>query len=460
MKSFLTTLLGICLATSLPAQGPADNPPATKRTAPELHELLGPIALYPDALVALILPASTAPMDVVLGARYVVSEGNPSSVEDKPWDSSVKALTRYPDTLAWLDKNIEWTTQVGDAFIQQPVEVMESIQQLRAEARALGNLVDTPQQKIVLDQADIRIIPAQANYIYEPRYDPEAIYNERPLAGPFLLFGAARGVGAWLNYDLDWRHRRLYRGDWHEGWDYGRDGNRRDRENDRSINNNLTNSRAWQPDAARHGQQRHSVGADRAPTGGNPPGRAQLRGSGVGEPREHRASIAHPQPIAGALRQNETVRRADPRDTREDGNRASVRTLHEGNPGADPRSEHERGAPKSADRGTVGDGRHERDARDHKKTGNEPGSLSRHDDAPPRMKEAQAKERADTPPTRHKEAPQHEEAKKHEGAPKHPETAKHEEPKHDEGKAHAQPAKEKGKKGDKKKDDDKEKKKD
>src|SRR5437764_3264061 len=105
MKLRLLTTLCFCLLTALQGQGSGDDRPVTKRTAAELEELLGPIALYPDALIALILPAATFPTDIVLGERYVASGGNLARVEEKPWDSSVQALTRYPDTLKWLDEN-------------------------------------------------------------------------------------------------------------------------------------------------------------------------------------------------------------------------------------------------------------------------------------------------------------------------------------------------------------------
>ncbi|WP_265592760.1 DUF3300 domain-containing protein, partial [Verrucomicrobium sp. BvORR034] len=157
MKTFLPLLLGLYLVSPLAAQESADAVPIPARTPAELSELLGPIALYPDALVALILPASTAPLDIVLCARQVTANRPLDELQTESWDPSVKALAHYPDTLRWLDENLEWTTQVGNAFIEQPVQVMETIQELRATARALGNLVDTPEQRIVLDDSAIRI---------------------------------------------------------------------------------------------------------------------------------------------------------------------------------------------------------------------------------------------------------------------------------------------------------------
>ncbi|HEY5812832.1 MAG TPA: DUF3300 domain-containing protein, partial [Terrimicrobiaceae bacterium] len=152
-------LLGTCLTGFLQAQAPPPEPSQVRaQSAPqqfspeELNGLLAPIALYPDALIALILPASTVPSEVVLAARYLSSNGDPAQVANQPWDDSVKSLARYPDVLEWMDQNLEWTTALGEAFLDQPADVMNSIQRLRAEAMAAGNLTNSPQQQIVQEE--------------------------------------------------------------------------------------------------------------------------------------------------------------------------------------------------------------------------------------------------------------------------------------------------------------------
>jgi len=237
MKIPLLSLLGLCLTLGLHAQDQASGDPSTPlRSADELNELLGPIALYPDPLISLVLPATTVPSDIVLADRFVASGGDPDTLDDKPWDASVKALTRYPDTLKWLDDNLDWTTQVGDAFTNQPDDVMNAIQALRAKAKAVGNLADTPEQTVVADDNSIRIVPAQPDYIYAPRYNPEVIYDQpAPQDDPPIYFSQPYVVGPWLGYDFDWRHHRLYRGEWHQGWDYRRD---RERDGDVIVNRN------------------------------------------------------------------------------------------------------------------------------------------------------------------------------------------------------------------------------
>ncbi len=311
----LLSLIGLVLASGLHVQAQnSDDRDAPKRSREELADLLGPIALYPDPLISLILPASTVPGDVVLAARFVKAGSDPEEAEGKPWDSSVKALVRYPDTLSWLDENLEWTSQVGEAFVDQPVDVMEAIQELRAKARDMGNLVDTPQQRIVQDDSAIRIVPAEPEYIYEPSYDPQVVYYQRPVAEPQLYFGAPLIVGRWLGYDFDWHRHRLYRGDWHSGWDYHREYDRdRDRDNDRDrgrredvfVNNRLTNVQAWQVDAKRHTAQVR---------------KAQPSGRPSGE-RVRPAVIVKPTPLANHIKhgdgrrgddRGEMVRRGEP----------------------------------------------------------------------------------------------------------------------------------------------------
>ena len=159
------------------------------------------------------------PSEVVLAARYISSNGDPAQVANQPWDDSVKSLARYPDVLKWMDHNLEWTTAVGEAFLDQPADVMNSIQRLRAEAIAAGNLTNTPQQQVVQEETVIRIVPAQPEVIYVPQYDPDVVYVQ-PYSrdfGPLLTFGMGFAVGSWLNYDCDWGRRSIYVGQWRPG---------------------------------------------------------------------------------------------------------------------------------------------------------------------------------------------------------------------------------------------------
>lgn len=219
MKPHLGLFVGLCaaLATSMPAQetlpaSTAELAAPSLRSAEQLDELLGPIALYPDALMALILPAATVPSDIVLASRYLSASGDPAQLDAQLWDDSVKALAHYPEVVTWMDTNLAWTKQLGEAFNDQPADVMKSIQRLRARARAAGTLVDTQQQQIVVEGEIIEILPAREDVIYVPRYDPEVVYYMRPgfYSDPYISFGVGFPVGFWLCYNFDWSGRRVW----------------------------------------------------------------------------------------------------------------------------------------------------------------------------------------------------------------------------------------------------------
>jgi hypothetical protein len=145
-------------------------------------------------------------MQVVLVDRYLREGGDVNQMDSQPWDNSLKALARYPATLRMLDDNLAWTTDLGQAFLNQPADVMDSVQRLRTQARAMGNLLSTPQQTVVVDGGIIEIVPAAPQVIYVPVYQPELVYVLPPPApGRFYVsFGAGLVVGVWLNHDCDW----------------------------------------------------------------------------------------------------------------------------------------------------------------------------------------------------------------------------------------------------------------
>lgn len=209
MKPLLLTLLGLCLGVCLPAQTPTETPERL-RTPEELERLLSPIALYPDSLIALILPAASEPSDIVLAARMVAANASQEQINAQPWEESVKTLTRYPTVLAWMDTNLLWTRDVGEAFLVQPADVMNAIQNLRRVARTNGLLFDTPQQRVVLEDDFIYLLPADDNVIYVPSYDPEVLILRRPYFGTFITFGIGFSFGDWLRYDCDWHHRSVW----------------------------------------------------------------------------------------------------------------------------------------------------------------------------------------------------------------------------------------------------------
>jgi hypothetical protein len=165
MKLFLKIAVLLCVfaGTVLSTRAQMAAPPPMPANQPlsdaQLDQLLGPIALYPDPLIAQILPASTLPTQIVLADRYVTGGGDPNQIDQQPWDASVQAVARYPNVLKWMDDNLNWTTELGQAFLNQQPAVMASIQRLRASASKLGNLQSTPQQQVIAEGSDIEIVP-------------------------------------------------------------------------------------------------------------------------------------------------------------------------------------------------------------------------------------------------------------------------------------------------------------
>jgi hypothetical protein len=200
----------LCLFTgatpSVWAQAAVPPPmPAYQPLPPaQLDQLLGSIALYPDPLIAEILPASTVPTQIVLADRYVTGGGDPNQIAQQPWDASVQAVARYPNVLKWMDDNLNWTAQIGQAFLNQQPDVMASIQRLRAEASKLGNLQSSPQQQVIADGSNLEIVPADPQVIYVPVYQPAQVYYDAPYGAPFITFGVGYPFGAWMDYDCDW----------------------------------------------------------------------------------------------------------------------------------------------------------------------------------------------------------------------------------------------------------------
>jgi len=214
-----------------PAQAPA--PPYTQQAPEELQRLVAPIALYPDSLVAQILAGSTFPEQVVEADRWVQAHPDlkgdalGQAVDQQPWEPSIKALTAFPSVLGNMDKNLSWTSSLGDAYYNQQSDVMDAVQVMRQKAEQAGNLKTTPQQNVENQGSTIVIQPADPNIVYVPAYDPWLIYGY-PIVGwpgwypypgiwyggPYLSFGAGFGIGffggfgwGWGGWGFDWHNR-------------------------------------------------------------------------------------------------------------------------------------------------------------------------------------------------------------------------------------------------------------
>jgi len=198
LKPLIAALLCIALAMPASAQSPTQQPrqsyPAPASSAEtktfsqaELDQAVAPIALYPDALLAQVLVASTYPIEVVYADRWIAA--NPGlkgtaleeALQTQPWDPAVKSLTVLPQVLQMMSQKLDWTQKLGDAFLAQPKDVMATVQALRAKALAEGTLKDSKEQKVIVVTENnvtiIKIEPADPEVVYVPTYDPSIVYG-------------------------------------------------------------------------------------------------------------------------------------------------------------------------------------------------------------------------------------------------------------------------------------------
>ena len=227
--------------------GPADQPlyaqpsqsgqnePQQVFAQQELHQILAPIALYPDSLLSQILMASTYPIEVVQAARW--SRANPGfsgdaavrAVEQQSWDPSVKSLVAFPQVISMMDEKLDWMERLGDAFLSQQQQVMDAVQELRQKAQAAGNLqsneivrVEPQGQTIIIEQANPQVV-------YVPYYDPTIIYGPwwypayppvywapwpgyyaRPGFSTGFFWGTGISIGTGFYFgDFNWPHRHV-----------------------------------------------------------------------------------------------------------------------------------------------------------------------------------------------------------------------------------------------------------
>ncbi len=221
---------------SEPDQGASDEAPYAKLSKDQLERLVAPIALYPDALVAQVLSASTFPTQITDAETWLQTHPGVSAadlakqVDQQEWDPSVKALTEYPSVLANLSKNLGWTSELGDAYYNQPEDVMKAVQEMRKKAKKAGNLKSTQQLNVQDEDDRIDITPADPEVVYVPAYDPWDVYGY-PIApwpywvdvpgiwwgGPGIYFGIGFPIApfigfgwGWGGWGLDWHHWGVY----------------------------------------------------------------------------------------------------------------------------------------------------------------------------------------------------------------------------------------------------------
>ncbi|MGB8583945.1 MAG: DUF3300 domain-containing protein [Candidatus Sulfotelmatobacter sp.] len=210
----------------------ADQRQYTSLPPEQLNKLVAPIALYPDALVAQILAASAYPTQIVEADR--MAKENPglkgqdlaTEVDRQDWDPSVKSLVEFPTVLANLDKNLSWTSELGEAYQNQPDDVMQAIQYMRHKAYDAGNLRTTPQERVYEQGPDVDIQPADPDVVYVPTYNPAYVYGYPVglwpgfypwwgvgFGGPFISFGIGFPLAPFFGFGWGWHG-------WGIGWGF------------------------------------------------------------------------------------------------------------------------------------------------------------------------------------------------------------------------------------------------
>jgi hypothetical protein len=244
VSSFAVVTLAVVIA--VPVWGadeanPEGAPPAAqsaKFSPAQIEQLVAPVALYPDGLAVQILMAATYPLEIVEAARWraknasLKDEALDQALESRNWDPSVESLTHFPELLQRMSDNLDWTKDLGDAFLGQKDEVLEGVQRMRAKAYEAGTLKTTKEQvvtrEIVQEKEIIRVEPADPQVVYVPTYSPSEAYGSTwatpapyypammayppgYVAGASLLsFGAGMAVGAAVWGDCDWGHNEVY----------------------------------------------------------------------------------------------------------------------------------------------------------------------------------------------------------------------------------------------------------
>jgi hypothetical protein len=186
----------------------------------ELEQIVAPIALHPDDLIAQILMASTYPLEVVQAERWAKQNASlkgdalTKALEAQDWDPSVKSLVNFPQVLTMMSEKLDWTQKLGDAFLADQKKVLDTIQSMRAKAQSAGNLKTTKEQTVIVEEKIIKIEPANPEVVYVPTYNPTVVYGAWPypayppysyyppgyMAGSAFWFAAGVGMGAAWGY--------------------------------------------------------------------------------------------------------------------------------------------------------------------------------------------------------------------------------------------------------------------
>ncbi|MGB2819096.1 MAG: DUF3300 domain-containing protein, partial [Burkholderiaceae bacterium] len=208
-SAFVGLLVAILFSTSTLAQAPAAGGAPTPLSAEQLTTLVGPIALYPDDLVAIILPAATSPLQIVQVDRYLEKrKSDPKLKIDDKWDDPVKSLANYPEVVKMMSSDLDWTSELGEAVVEDQKAVLEAVQIFRRQAKAAGSLKSDAKQVVKTEKEIIIIQPADPQVIYVPQYNPTTVVVQSAppvyYATPYPVYYYPYPPGAALATGLVW----------------------------------------------------------------------------------------------------------------------------------------------------------------------------------------------------------------------------------------------------------------
>jgi len=241
----------VLVLRAAPQEAQAEAQKPKPKTPDQMDSLVAPIALYPDPLLAQVLAASTYPLEVVQVQRWLKSNSTLKGEEltkaaaKQPWDPSVQALVAFPSALKLLDDNIQWTTDLGNAFLDQQSDVMDAVQRMRKKAKDNGKLESTKEQKVEVKTVETKTIveirPADPQVIYVPTYQPTVVYGPPVYAYPPVVYpstGAIIATSA-ISFGVGVAMGAFWSGCCHGGygWNTGWGGGN----NNITINNNFQN---------------------------------------------------------------------------------------------------------------------------------------------------------------------------------------------------------------------------
>ncbi len=283
----LSGFLILLLAVPPPTFGQSSGTTTAFRQE-ELDQMLAPIALYPDSLLAQVLMAAAYPLEVVQADRWVKQnkhlkgEQLNAALDKMDWDLSVKALVPFPSVLSMMSEQLDWTSKLGEAFLAKQAEVMDTVQKLRAKARDQGNLQTTKEQKVIVQDQTIVIEPANPTVVYVPTYNPTVVYGSwwYPAYPPYPYYPAGTvftagvlGFAAGVAVGAAWNHG------W-GSWNWGRGDVNVNVNRNTNINRNQVshyNTQRWQADASHRKGVAYRNEANRQRYGQGGPGSADNR---------------------------------------------------------------------------------------------------------------------------------------------------------------------------------------